>query len=167
MIDSVAPAAPRLSRPVVVGAGSAGLVVAFLMAPLLPFIVVGVCSWWLCDDLIRNPSRRPGTLGIVSLSVFTFVGVAASLFITVLTVNDDCGADVLGADATTTFDQACADAERWRSFVATALVVVICAAAAFGVRRSNVQQAPVAVAVRTFVVSAVAIGVVIYAVLNL
>ena len=157
---AAAQAAPKLSRAAVVSLGVSALLIGLVIAPMFPFVIAGVCGWWLYDDLARDPHRRPGWLGIVSLVVFTVAALASTTVITVLATNADCGADVFGGidDGPSTYDQACADRERWRSVVAVSLVLVVCGLAAFGVRRSDATQAPAALAARTFGVSAVVVA---------
>jgi quinol-cytochrome oxidoreductase complex cytochrome b subunit len=156
---TVASSAPKLTRAAVVSLGVCALLIGFVIAPIFPFVVVGVCGWWLYDDLVRNPSRRPGWLGITSLAVFTLVALSATAIVTILATNADCGADLFASstDGDSTFDRACADRERWQSVVAVSLALVVCGLAAFGVRRSDATQRPGAVVTRTFGVSAVVI----------
>jgi hypothetical protein len=156
---AVANSAPKLSRAVVVSIGVSALLVGFVIAPIFPFVVAGVCGWWLYDDLARDSSRRPGWLGMTSLAVFSLVALVATAIVTILATNADCGADLFGgsADGEGLFDRACADRERWRSVVAVSLALVVCGIAAFGVHRSDAAQAPGAVAARTIGISAVVI----------
>ncbi|MFK7917797.1 MAG: hypothetical protein AB8G14_06945 [Ilumatobacter sp.] len=146
----------KLSRAAVISVGVTALLISIVMAPVLPVIVVGVCTWWLYDDLTYQPDRRPGGLGIAALVVFTVAAVVITTFITVLATNADCGAELFGAAdaASSNFDQACADRERWRSVVAVSLTLMMCGLAAFGVRRSDATQSPTSVAIRTFGVAA-------------
>ena len=155
----------KLSRTAVVSLGVTALLIGFVIAPIFPFVVAGVCGWWLYDDLARDPSSRPGWLGLVSLAVFTLVAIVATTIVTVLATNADCGSNVFGGveDGPSSFDQACADAQRWRSVVAVSLTLVVCAMATIGVRRSDADQAPAALSVRTFGISAVVIAVINYA----
>ncbi len=150
---------PRLSRPAVLSLGVCALLIGVVIAPMLPWVVLGVCCWWLYDDLGRDPISRPGWLGVVALVVFSLVAVAMTTLFTVVMTNADCGANVFGGydPGPSTFDRACADAQRWRSVVGVTLALVVCGLAAVGVRRSDPGQARGAVVARTFGVSTIAI----------
>lgn len=148
----------KLSRAAVISVGVTALLVSLVMAPILPIVVVAVCAWWLHDDLTYQPHRRPGGLGIASLAVYTVAALVITTFVTVLATNSDCGADLFSStDSASTFDQACADRERWRSVVAVSLALMVCGLAAFGVRRSDSDQSPGSVVLRTFAVTTVSI----------
>ncbi len=149
---------PKLSRAATVSLGVCALLVGLAIAPVFPIVVIGVCSWWLYDDLVRDPAQRPGWLGAVSLGVFALAALAVTGAVTVLAVNADCGADLFGEGASNAFDQACADRERWRSVVAVTLALIVCGLAAFGVRRSDDEQSPTVVVARTFGVSGAVIA---------
>lgn len=150
--------ARKLSRAAVISIGVTALLISLVMAPILPIVVVGVCAWWLHDDLTYQPHRRPGGLGIASLVVFTLAALVITTFVTVLATNSDCGADLFSTvDGASTFDQACADRERWRSVVAVSLALMVCGLAAFGVRRSEPDQSANSVVLRTFAVTTASI----------
>ena len=149
-------AAPKLSRAAVVSLGVTAMLVAFVLIPVFPFVVAAVMVWWLADDLRRDPSTRPGWLGTLVFVVFTLAAAFIVLVITVLFVDESCGRELFNS-STENFDQACADAQRWRSVVGVTLTLVVSGFGYVGVRRSEPSQSPLVVAARTIGVMALAV----------
>lgn len=150
---------PRLSRAAVVSLGVSALLVGFAIAPVFPIVVIGICCWWLYDDLVRDPNSRPGWLGWLALAIFTLAAAGVTAVVTIFDAHFDCGGTLggFGEASDARLDQSCVDARQWRPIVSVTLALVVCGLAAFGVRRSEASQSPVSVALRTFGVSAAVI----------
>lgn len=143
---------PRLSRPAVVSLGVSACLLGAVFVPVLPLVVVGVCVWWLTDDLARDPSRRPGWLGWLSLGLF-----AASAAVTVgigliLDAHFDCGGTLggFGEAADARLDDACFGNSLWRPIVGVTLTLLVTGFAVYRVGVSHESASPLVVASRTY-----------------